>query len=418
MIDANAQPARARNVEAIVDYFKSGIKDVNTPGALGVEVEHFVVTDNLEPVAYSQEHGVRWILEQLSSDFPDITRNDSGSILGVAKPSQAVTIEPAAQLELSAGPYEAVGEIRIEFEQFQRKVSHLLQPHGLKLVAVGYHPTATASELELIPKQRYKFMDEHFQQIGPYGRRMMRGTAATQISIDYYSESDCLSKMRVASALSPLFALLCDNASVFEGAPRPHRMMRTEIWRECDPARCGIVPDLMDPSFTLEDYANYILDTPAIFKIDDDGSSIATDLTFGELYASSTMSTPEVEHALSMFFNDVRLKRYIEIRPADSMPIPFVTAYAALIKGLFYDRENLNHLIELTASIKNDDIEQAKRELTEQGFDAVMYDMKASELALQLFEWAHDALASNERNYLSPLNQLARVRRTLADMAS
>ena len=36
-----------------------------------------------------------------------------------------------------------------------------------------------------------------------------------------------------------------------------------------------------------------------------------------------------------MFFPDVRLKKYIEIRPADSMPIKYVLAYATLIKGIF-----------------------------------------------------------------------------------
>ena len=44
---------------------------------------------------------------------------------------------------------------------------------------------------------------------------------------------------------------------------------------------------------------------------------------------------------LSMFFFDVRLKHYVEIRMADSMPIEYSIAYAALIKGLFYDDDNL-----------------------------------------------------------------------------
>ena len=34
------------------------------------------------------------------------------------------------------------------------------------------------------------------------------------------------------------------------------------------------------------------------------------------------MTDDEVFHAMSMVFPDVRLKSYVEIRPADSMPIP------------------------------------------------------------------------------------------------
>ena len=173
---------------------------------------------------------------------------------------------------------------------------------------------------------------------------MMRGSAATQVSIDYFSEQDCLRKMRIASALVPAFSLLCDNSPAFEGAKRTHQLVRTKIWRECDPKRCGLVPGVMDKDFSFEKYAEYILATPAIFGFDEDGNPFATEKTFGELYASRQMDRSDVEHALSLFFNDVRLKTYVEIRPADSMPTPFVAAYAALLKGLFYSSESLDEL--------------------------------------------------------------------------
>lgn len=37
-----------------------------------------------------------------------------------------------------------------------------------------------------------------------------------------------------------------------------------------------------------------------------------------------------------MTFLDVRLKHYLEIRGADSMPFGYVMAYLALIKGIFF----------------------------------------------------------------------------------
>ena len=93
---------------------------------------------------------------------------------------------------------------------------------------------------------------------------MMRGSASTQVSIDYSSAPDCLRKLRLAFALVPLFSLMCDNSPVFEGKPRSHELVRTEIWRHCDPDRCGLVPDVMDPSFDLRRYAAFLLDAPAI----------------------------------------------------------------------------------------------------------------------------------------------------------
>ena len=409
---------REQNIQAIVDYFESGIKPAEGPLRLGVELEHTIVTeDGQKPVSYSEEHGVEWTLRQLSREFPRLTEDAKGNLLGVSKSWQYVTIEPAAQLELSAGPYEQVGEIRIEFEEFQRKLAKILEPVGHKALAVGYHPTEAVDSLELIPKQRYRFMDAHFTGTGTMGRCMMRGSASAQISIDYTSVEDCLHKLRLASGLSPIIALICDNAPIFEKAPRQQRMVRTAIWRNTDPARCGLVPGVMDPDFTLERYAAYVLDTPAIFFVDADGISHATEQTFSELYDAAPMGTPEVEHALSLMFNDVRLKYYIENRTADAMPIPFVTAYAALIKGLFYTDAGIAMLDELLEGIDNDGVEQAKDALIRDGYDAVVYGRPVAETAAQLFEVAHDALLANERNYLSPLHQLVRTRKTLADMA-
>lgn len=405
------------NVKAIVDYFKSGIKDKSETGKLGVEIEHVVVGEHSRAISYSEEHGVRWILEQLSSDYPKKMFGDEGDLLGLAAEGKTITLEPAAQLELSTGPYEYAAELQDDYSAFQHHLVQLAGDSGMRAVAIGYHPTAKADDLELIPKQRYRFMDEHFAKIGPFGRCMMRGSAATQISIDYYSVDDCLRKLRLASAIAPLLALVCDNSPVFEGKPRTHHMVRTEIWQKCDPARCGIVPGALDSDFTLEAYAEYALRTPAIFGIGPNSRSFATDKTFDELYADAPMTTAQVEHALSLFFNDIRLKTYIEIRPADSMPLPFVMAYAALIKGLLYSNDSLDALDELTAGVNETAIEQAKEALMADGYDAVVYGRPATELIDALFDTAIGSLSRMDGGFMNPLLQLARMRKTLAMMA-
>lgn len=406
-----------KNVRAIVDYFKSGIKAAGETGRLGVEIEHVVVDEHSHAISYSEEHGVRWILEQLARDFPQKTYGDGESLLGLARDNETITLEPAAQLELSAGPYEYANELQSDYMAFQHRLGALAGTRDIRAIAIGYHPTATADSLELIPKQRYRFMDAHFAKIGPFGRCMMRGSAATQISIDYYSVDDCIRKLRLASAMAPLLALLCDNSPTFEGKPRTHHMVRTEIWQKCDPARCGIVPGVLDADFSLEAYAEYVLRTPAIFGIDENGKSYATDKTFGELYANKTMTQPGIEHALSLFFNDARLKTYIEIRPADSMPIPFVIAYATLIKGLFYSAESLDALDELLDGVGEGAVAQAKEALMAAGYDASVYGRPASALVESLFEIARPALSRMEGSLLIPLQQLAGMHKTLAMMS-
>ena len=404
------------NVQAIADYFRSGIKPEGTIGKLGVEIEHIVVGEHSCAVSYSEDFGIQWILEQLASEFPDKTFGDGEALIGLAGGNQAFSLEPAGQLELSAGPYEYAAELRDDYERFQKKLDSLAAGHDRRAIAIGYHPTSKAAELELIPKSRYRFMDAHFAKIGSFGRCMMRGSAATQVSVDYYSEQDCLRKLRLASGMAPLLALICDNSPVFEGAPRTHHMVRTEIWQKCDPARCGTVSGCMNADFTLEDYAEYVLRTPAIFGYDESGNAFATEKSFDELFADRPMTQSDVEHALSLFFNDARLKTYLEIRPADSMPIPFVAAYATMLKGLFYYNESLDALDELLEGVSESDIAQAKEALMADGYDATVYGRPAAELADALLDIARTATPPGEGLFLNPLVQLITARRTLAMM--
>lgn len=414
---APAQPARESNIAAIVSFFEHGIKPEGFQGELGIELEHTLVHDDMSPVTYSEEHGVEWVLRQLEPAFPQTTCDTEGDLLGVARDGEAVTIEPASQLELSAGPFRELSAARDSFEAFEQALEKITAEAGERVLTVGYHPTATAESLELIPKRRYKFMNLYLGHKGKYGPCMMRGSASTQVSIDYCGVKDCLRKLRLAYALVPIFSLICDNAPVFEGKPREHKLVRTKIWQHCDPDRCGLVPGVMDPDFTLERYAEYLLDAPAILIPCRKEQWCYSERTFGDIYADRTMTRAEVEHATSMFFNDVRLKTYVEIRPADAMPIPYVIAYAALVKGLFYSKENLDALDELFAGVSANDVEAAKDALMTQGYDAEVYGRPVAELCDRVMELGYRGLVESDHLFLDPLAQLVEKRTTLADLA-
>lgn len=411
------QPARERNVEAFARYVESGIKPAGSPERVGIELEHTVVRDDGSPVGYAGDHGIEWLLEQLQADYPQATRDEEGDLLGVARDGAAVTIEPAAQVELSAGPFARLADAQQTFEGFEDLLARHLAPHGMKALTLGYHPTARVDELTLIPKRRYRFMDLYFKERGPYGRRMMRGSASTQISIDYHSVEDCLRKLRLAGIAGPLFALICDNSPVFEGAPRPCKLVRTKIWKECDPDRCGIVPGSLDPGFTLERYAAYLLDAPAILVPCKKEGCCYTERTFGRVYADEPMTRAQVEHMASMFFTDVRVKTYVEIRPADALPIPYAIAYAALVKGLFANESGLDALDGMFEGIGEADVAAAKDALMERGYGAETYGRLAAALCDELMGVAAAGLADDERAFLDPLADLVERRTTLADLA-
>ncbi len=409
------QPMRRVNIDAIVSYIESGIKPATEQGRLGVELEQFVVGAEKNPIMYSDEHGIDWLLEQLASWLPESAHGTDGRLIGVGDEKKTVTLEPGAQVELSSGPYTNICTIQHDFDNFNNRINSMLEPFGERIVSYGYRPKGLASDIELIPKKRYYFMDRYFERIGTYGRRMMRCSASTQISIDFFSADDCTRKLRLSSILAPLFTLLCDNTPVFENEPRTHHLMRADVWRYCDPDRCESIPNVADLAFSLPDYADFVLNTPAILVPDGDDYR-ETSETFGEVYANREMTHAEIEHALSMLFTDVRVKTYLEIRPADSMPAPYVASYAALVKGLFYHEENLTALDSLFESVRNDDIARTRSNLMSDGYGAVAYGQPVTQLLTTLFDWAKRGLDDNEQPFLQTLRRTVDKKRSLADI--
>lgn len=406
------QPARMQNIAAIVEHLKRGASPASK--RIGIELEHICVDADGRALGYSQTGGVRDALEALSERYPEKTVHN-GDPLGVGRPGAVITLEPAAQVELSAGPFERLADAQASFEEFERDLDDTLKPHGGRALALGYDPKCVAATKELIPKARYAYMNRYLGDISPWGPRMMRGSASTQVSIDYADEADAINKMQVAQMIAPLLALICDNAPYFEGRVRPHTLMRTEIWKHCDPARCGTVPGALDPDFDFTDYAAFLLDFPAIVRLDAQGEAHLDTRTFGEIYAAKPMNDADVAHAMSMTWPDVRLKSYIEIRPADSMPVPYVIAYGALIKGIFYTPENLTKLRCTLGPVGGTAVATAKDELMKHGYSAEVYGHPAAKLCDMLIELGRKGLEPDEQGYIEPLAELVAARETLAE---
>ncbi len=412
------QQYRAQNIETLVNYYKSGFTDVR--GRVGIELEHFVVhKDTKLPVRYSEPQGTVWLLNQLAEYYPKKVY-EGDHLIGLSRShgdiTEGVSLEPAAQVELSAGPFTTLADTERSFNEFESHLTSAADEIGAEIARVAYQPKAIAKDTELIPKKRYDFMNKYLGGLSPWGPRMMRGTTSTQVSIDYSDTADCLRKLRLADALVPILSLICDNSPIFEGKRRPHKLMRTENWEKLDPGRSGITPGVMDPNYTLERMAEHVLDTVAITVPDGHGNVCYDDRTFGEVYADRPMTKEEAVHAVSMLFNDVRLKTYIEIRLADAMPIPYVLAYAALIKGELYEDRSLDALDTLFDGVTEDDIVEAKHVLERDGYQATVYGQDVSKLADRLIEIAYDGLSEDERYYLDPLAKLVEKRTTLADI--
>ena len=109
-----------------------------------------------------------------------------------------------------------------------------------------------------------------------------------------------------------------------------------------------------------------------------------------------------VEHFMSMGFFHFRVKKYIEVRGADSVPIDRALGYVALLKGIVYSEDSLNILENELSDIDDlSQIQEAVERIEEDGFDALIYDDKtASWWGNHLIELAQKSLAHEDKEYL------------------
>ncbi len=388
------------NIKKITDYISSGIK-THHKKLIGLECEHIITDKNDNPVLFYGDNGIEHILIEFSVFYPEKTYSD-GYLVGLNNSKVFITLEPAAQIEVSIVPFEDLYEIKEIYLEFKNQITEILNKYGYKLQNIGYHPSAKADDLPLIPKERYRLMDKYFISKGYHPRYMMRGSASVQINIDYFSEKDFAQKFRLANLLSPLFYLVTDNSPVFEGKRNFGFCSRAFAWENVDNSRCGFYD-----FETFKEYAEWIYSTEPIFICKDNNDMFCQYNTNEEIFNTVELSNDDISHIMSMVFPNVRVKKFIEIRAGDSMPIEYMMSYAALIKGLFYNSTSLEQLNSMFDFVEISDMYAQLKLIRERGFNCDYYGFDMKSTIKTLFKCAESGLNKSEILLLEPLKQLS-----------
>ncbi|MFZ5944197.1 MAG: glutamate--cysteine ligase [Bacillota bacterium] len=390
--------------QEIINYFRSGEKE-HENFSIGTEFEHLVLDkSSLKSVGYGGEQGIEGLLKKLTNKgWQGITEGEY--LVGLNKEGTTITLEPGCQLEISIKSTQSLKEMDKTYLEFLRDIFSILEENNQLMLAIGYQPESKIEEVDLNPKKRYQFMAEYFKNQGKYAHHMMKGTAATQLTIDYAHQDDFRKKFQVAYALSPVMAALFDNSPIFEGEAYQEYCLRRKIWNNCDDARC-VINNFMDKDFGYGDYADFLLQTPPIFIKKGDEYIYTGEKTLAEIYHEGNISQEEIEHAVSVVFPDVRLKKFIEIRMVDALPYPLNLAYAALWKGLLYSQENLDALYEFTMTIDQNAVVTANSDIIKEGMNTKYGQGTLRDLAKDLFFMAGNYINPAEAHYLQPLEPI------------
>ncbi|MCR4813839.1 MAG: hypothetical protein K5879_03335 [Lachnospiraceae bacterium] len=397
----------------ITDYIRSG---ESTGKNLGLEIEHFIVDRNGDQIGFDE---ISSLIYEIGSGINAEIHYMDGYPVGYYTGEYSTSLEPSCQFEISINPYSDLEKIKGIYNEFRTLWEPVFSARGYHFENGGNLAKVEAGDIvpeqiPLSPKSRYKYMNRYFESSGKYGKYMMRASASTQVSVDYFSEKDMVRKLRILQKISPILMIMMENKSnadfTLEDTAKKH-LLRIQEWDNLDPDRTGFIKGSLGEDFGYEKMAEIIYKTPLILLTDNGETIDVGHLSAEELIRTHVIYEDElgnerkkrlIEHFMSMGFFHFRVKKYIEIRVADSVPIEKALGYAAIIKGIVYNEDALDKLeksLSLVHSIE--DIEKAVDEIEKNGLDAVIYGKKtATGWVDELIHLAAGNLDEEEGKYL------------------
>jgi len=327
----------------LVDYIASGEKPAQD-WRIGTEHEKFGFRlDDLRPPAFDGDRGIEALLKGLVR-FGWEPVEEKGRVIALAKDGASVTLEPAGQLELSGAALETLHQTCVEVGTHLKEVKQVADELQLGFLGMGFQPKWRRDEMPWMPKGRYQIMKSYMPKVGQLGLDMMTRTCTVQVNLDYASEADMAKKFRVSLALQPVATALFADSPFTEGRPNGFQSYRSHIWTDTDPDRTGMLDFVFEDGFGYERYVDYLLDVPMYFSYRDGVYHDASGKSFRKFLRGELDVLPgelptlrDWSDHLTTAFPEVRMKKFLEMRGADSGPWNRICALPAFWVGLLYD---------------------------------------------------------------------------------
>ena len=408
-------------VAQLAEYIRVGAKP-RADWRVGTEYEKVGVLRATGAAApFSGPNGIERVLHNLAERYGWEPKLDRGRIVALYGRKANITVEPGGQLELSGEQCESVHCANEELTEHVREILTVSDDLGIVFLGLGIQPLSSVDQIEWVPKRRYEIMGPYMLRVGTMGQRMMKQTATVQANYDFGDERDAIQKLRVSMGLVPLISAMFANSSVSEGKLNGFMTLRGHIWTDTDNARSGMLPFVFNADCGIEDYVEYALDVPMYFIIRGGDYVEATSVTFRQYmregFRGERATMEDWALHLTTLFPEVRLKRYLEVRSADSQPPEMMLALPALMKGVLYEPDSLEGAWDLVRRWTWEERVTLYNDAHREGLQAKIRGIALADLGRELLVIAASGLArqrclnargDDERIYLERLEELVR----------
>ncbi|MDF1663073.1 MAG: glutamate-cysteine ligase family protein [Planctomycetota bacterium] len=369
---------------------------------IGLEVELAAVDPKTGlSMGYEGPRGIGALLTQLCSLLNGKPTLENGKIIGVDGPNGlTITIEPGGAIEYSSPPHDSLKECGEILRSTLTSFAKVAAGKDVAILATGGMPFNKLSEANWMPKSRYSIMRNYFSSLGEPGslaHRMMTQTLSVQASYDYHSFQDITAKFPAMVMAAPIATALFANSPLEEGKLTGGLSRRGQIWLKTDPDRCGFVTPALNPNMSIEDYIDWAMKVPMIFRVIDGvyhpmlGKPFIEVLTEG--FADGSQATiQDWNNHLSGLFTDARLKNVIEMRSVDGQNFEDIMSVPAFWTGLVYSAKNIQRIKNRLGTLSVEQHQAGLEDLVVHGLSAKYGDETVLDIARDLVAWAKEGL--------------------------
>jgi len=403
---------------------------------IGTEHEKFGFRlDDLRPPTFEGARGINALLDGLTrfgwEPVQERVDQGPGNTIALLRDGASVTLEPAGQLELSGAALESIHQTCVETGTHLNEVAQVAGELQLGFLGMGFQPKWARADMPWMPNGRYQIMKNYMPKVGALGLDMMTRTCTVQVNLDYASEADMVKKFRVSLALQPIATALFADSPFTEGKPNGYLSYRSHIWTDTDADRTGMLDFVFADGFGYERYVDYLLDVPMYFSYRDGRYIDASGKSFrrfmrGELdvLPGALPTLRDWSDHMTTAFPEVRLKKYLEMRGADSGPWSRICALPAFWVGLLYDDAALDAAWDLVKDFSMAERHALRDGVPKQALKLPFRDGTVRDLARRALEISREGLrrraalnadGQDETRFLDVLQEIVDSGKTAAE---
>lgn len=382
----------------LTDLFYQGCKEEEL---LGLEYERLPInkTDK-STISYYGESGVCSALQELAKiDNWDYIL-DNTEIIGLKKLHDTITLEPGSQIELSLEPQKTIKDFQIKINNINQTIKQIFDKYNIELFNYGVYPKTTYKNIKIIPKKRYKLMANYLW--GILSDVMMRETAGIQVGIDYKNEQDAMRKFNLANKISPFTTAMYANSNIRGGVDTGYKSFRALAWLNTDNERCGFATKFKE-NMQFEDYVKTVLNVPVIYIVrNNQYININGSINFKQFinngYEGYDATIEDFKLHANLFFPEIRLRNFIEIRNHDCVDEKYMYSLLALYKGIFYNSDALIATEELLKQFSYNDIAEFRYNVPRLALKTKVKKHCVNDITKEILQIANDSLKQKKDN--------------------